>query len=738
MILGRRGLTSGSMLAAIFVILGGFPARGADGPISPRTAVRGLGDPPRLSPAERLVREALASELAGDNARRDDLLSQALKSDSNCQPARWQSGYVSLEGNWTSADDAQQRFSTDRNLVEYRRRRAAAEAAGALSRQTVIATRGNLTGDRVDGGRSVYQSAAVESERPAALSPAAIQAHADLARWCRSKRLMDEERAHWTQVLLELHDNKEAESRLGLHWFRRGLYTNAQIDALKKQKSLEEQQLADWKSAVMAWRDALDNGAAADRAAATAEMHELRDPSAIPAVEWACITDAAKPPANRDAASLFQKEAIALLGRMPEYRATFSLTGFSVLANQAEARRAAATELKTRPLDDFVPLLLAGLANPIEFEFTFAFDPSLGIASYRSAARQEGRDAVAEIDFTDSATGLVPKIVGGHNTSVGHYESIDVAHVKPTKTSDWRIESGSVAVQMGARTAGAFRAIAYAHSSERAAAAIGSVNERIELANGRVESVLEQVTGKSSQVAPEPAEDADVIPESVARKQAPSTADYWWDWWADHTETYSPPKQLSVTRYSRGSYTAGDSYYRTYSSTNTVSRYNSTAPPPPKVSYRRSCFAAGTPVATQLGQVPIESLRIGDRVLAQDADSGELSFKPVLGTTVRPPVEMVLVTTTRGELRTTRGHPFWIVGKGWRMAKELQVGDHVVSLGGTAEVTALAKQPPQPAYNLIVADFGTYFVGNGRILVHDNTPRLPTPAAIPGYLADSR
>jgi hypothetical protein len=731
MILGRRGLTSRQILAATLVIVGGFAAYAADTPRKPAF------DPPRLSPAERLVREALAAELAGDNARRDDLLSQALKSNPDCRPARWQSGHVSLDGNWTSADDAQQRFSTDRNLVEYRRRRAAAEAAGALSRQTIIATRGNLTGDRVDGGPSVYQSAAVESERPAALSPAAIQAHADLARWCRSKRLTDEERAHWTQVLLELHDNKEAESRLGLHWFRRGLYTNAQIDALKKQKSLEEQQLTDWKSTVMAWRDALDNGAAADRAAATAEVHELRDPSAIPAIEWACMTDAAKPPANRDAASPFQKEAIALLGRMPEYRATYSLTGFSVLATQAEVRRAAATELKKRPLDDFVPRLLAGLANPIEFEFTFAFDPSLGIASYRSAARQEGRDAVAEIDFTDSAIGLVPKIVGGHNTSVGHYESIDVAHVKPTKTSDWRIESGSATVQMAARRAGEFRAIAYARASERAAAVIGNVNERIELANGRVESVLEQVTGKSSQVAPEPAEDADVIPESVARKQAPSTADYWWDWWADHTETYSPPKQLSVTRYSRGSYTAGDSYYRTYSSVNTISRYNSTAPPP-KVTYRRSCFAAGTPVATQLGQAPIETLRIGDRVLAQDADSGELSFKPVLGTTVRPPVEMVLVTTTRGDLRTTRGHPFWIVGKGWRMAKELQVGDRVVSLGGTAKVTALAKQPPEPAYNLIVADFGTYFVGDGRILVHDNTPRLPTPAAIPGYIADDR
>ena len=167
---------AGSIFAAVFACLATSAARGADTPRKP------TADPPRLSAAERLVRDALAAELAGDNARRDELLSQALNEDPNCHSARWQSGYVSLEGKWASADDAQRRFSTDRNLVEYRRRRAAAEAAGALSRQTIIATRGNLTGDRVDGGPSVYQSAAVESERPAALSPAAIQAHADLAR----------------------------------------------------------------------------------------------------------------------------------------------------------------------------------------------------------------------------------------------------------------------------------------------------------------------------------------------------------------------------------------------------------------------------------------------------------------------------------------------------------------------------------------------------------------------------
>ena len=37
-------------------------------------------------------------------------------------------------------------------------------------------------------------------------------------------------------------------------------------------------------------------------------------------------------------------------------------------------------------------------------------------------------------------------------------------------------------------------------------------------------------------------------------------------------------------------------------------------------------------------------------------------------------------------------------------------------------------EEPQQAYNLVVADFGTYFVGKSRVLVHDNSPIRDVPA----------
>ncbi|HKD35368.1 MAG TPA: polymorphic toxin-type HINT domain-containing protein, partial [Pirellulales bacterium] len=147
------------------------------------------------------------------------------------------------------------------------------------------------------------------------------------------------------------------------------------------------------------------------------------------------------------------------------------------------------------------------------------------------------------------------------------------------------------------------------------------------------------------------------------------------------------------------------------------------------------CFAAGTPIATLTGPTAIEKLSIGDRVLSQNSDTGELAYKFVMAITVRPPTETVLVRTSRGDIRASRGHPFWIVGKGWRMAKELEVSDRLHCLEGSARVTAIDEQPTEKVYNLTVADFGTYFVGQGQVLVHDNSPRLPTRAALPGYVS---
>ena len=73
------------------------------------------------------------------------------------------------------------------------------------------------------------------------------------------------------------------------------------------------------------------------------------------------------------------------------------------------------------------------------------------------------------------------------------------------------------------------------------------------------------------------------------------------------------------------------------------------------------------------------------------------------------------------------------------MTKQLAAGSRLHTLSGSVPVETIEKLPVDPsneglAYNLIVADFDSYFVGDCGILVHDNTPRQPTSAVFPGLV----
>ncbi|MDD4268320.1 MAG: polymorphic toxin-type HINT domain-containing protein [Pirellulales bacterium] len=145
------------------------------------------------------------------------------------------------------------------------------------------------------------------------------------------------------------------------------------------------------------------------------------------------------------------------------------------------------------------------------------------------------------------------------------------------------------------------------------------------------------------------------------------------------------------------------------------------------------CLASGTPVATETGPRAIEQILPGDRVLAQNPETGELEYKVVLHRTVRRLGEMRRVSLGNDSVTVTLGHPFWIVGKGWQMAKELEVGDRVHCLEGSREVTAVDGLPEDVAYNPVVDDFSTYFAGASRLLLHENTMLRPTEAILPGF-----
>lgn len=215
-------------------------------------------------------------------------------------------------------------------------------------------------------------------------------------------------------------------------------------------------------------------------------------------------------------------------------------------------------------------------------------------------------------------------------------------------------------------------------------AAVKRENQDIDAANTRICGVLSQTTAASVETTP----------------------GAWWSWWREYNELQ----------------TTGTHPVRTQSFA-TVQE-----------SRPSSCFVRGTPVWTLSGIAPIESILAGDRVLAQDPLTGELAFKVVVAATVRPPSPTRKIIAGEEAIGTTLGHRFWNEGHGWQMAKHLETGANLKTLRGPVAIESIEDADLAPAFNLVVEDFHTYFVGQQGLLVHDVTAPKATAAAVPGLI----
>ena len=117
------------------------------------------------------------------------------------------------------------------------------------------------------------------------------------------------------------------------------------------------------------------------------------------------------------------------------------------------------------------------------------------------------------------------------------------------------------------------------------------------------------------------------------------------------------------------------------------------------------------------------------------SETGELAFKPVLRTTIGPPIELVKVKAGEDTIQCTGGHAFWVPGSGWTHARKLDPQTLVHGVAGAAEIDSVGPGTKQETYNLVVADWNTYFVGRGKLLVHDVTLPGPTTTDVPGLKA---
>ena len=135
-----------------------------------------------------------------------------------------------------------------------------------------------------------------------------------------------------------------------------------------------------------------------------------------------------------------------------------------------------------------------------------------------------------------------------------------------------------------------------------------------------------------------------------------------------------------------------------------------------------NCFTVGTKVLTDEGEKPIEEIKVGDKVLAKDDETGEMAYKEVEWLFQRQVDETYNITVGGEVIATTDEHPFWIVGKGWVESKNLEVGDVLTTSDGKeiAIEKIEVKKEYKTVYNFKVKDFHTYFVSNLGIWTHNS------------------
>jgi RHS repeat-associated protein len=154
-----------------------------------------------------------------------------------------------------------------------------------------------------------------------------------------------------------------------------------------------------------------------------------------------------------------------------------------------------------------------------------------------------------------------------------------------------------------------------------------------------------------------------------------------------------------------------------------------------------ACFTAGTPVSTKDGQKTIEEIKPGDYVWSENPETGEKALKQVVKTFTHEKYALIHVYANDTIIETTEEHPFWVEGKGWTAASELNDGDILkLKSGKYAQVTQIKRidlVKPVKVYNFEVEDWHTYFVSEEQVLVH-NMCKLPTSSELADFARNSK
>ncbi|MEM0925450.1 MAG: polymorphic toxin-type HINT domain-containing protein [Planctomycetota bacterium] len=498
-----------------------------------------------------------------------------------------------------------------------------------------------------------------------------------LARWCKTRR-PQASRMYYTRLIdrpgTSPSVRAEAAKHLDMVPFQGQYVTRSELATYQEQSKRFEAAYRKWDAAIDKWRKWLrPQSSDEQKQRATSEMREVDDPDIALVVNSYAATGS----------ELFATRVVSMIERFPQAESSRCLAHYGIVTPYSRVRQDVVTALRDRKLHDYVPELMGSLIGRMESDGKIDRTDD-GTIQFRHTFRQENARENVEKQTSRDARPIVnfePRFFDRLGREV------TAPRIDPAGNGlDIRLSDSQERTEEDLRVRREFQS-----ELARREQATRIFNANAERTNQRICSLLADTTDHELHNEPK----------------------LWWDWWKEYNGI---DFQKSHRRYL-------DEQNFTYVALNAGPRYQR----------RHSCFAAGTPVATETGMRPIEQILPGDRVFAKDALSGELKLQTVLVTTLRPATELVDVTIDGEVIRTTPGHPFWVTGEGWRMAQLLEEGDQLHGMHGLLNVEKIERIPvPEPVHNLIVDEFSNYFAGRKLSLVHDNTFRRPAAVSLPG------
>jgi hypothetical protein len=632
------------------------------------------------------VRLAMWCASRGLVPERDLELAAALRLSPDHAAARGLSGMVRVEGHWVRPDDVAAKAETDPT----RRARLAA----------------------YDAKRDQAGDAALDQMK--------------LAAWCAGQGLIDESRAHYAAALRLDPTQPEAWRRLGYR-FHEDHWVNEVHEVQAKR------QFAEAKTAYHHWetkltRLARERANPETRRTADSELATVKDADAAPAV-WSVFVSGGE---------RFHNVAVRLLEQIDGPEATSRLALLALFENEVPVRDPATDALTRRDPREFVGPVIDYLRLPLKIEVREAGGPEAPgallvdgqiVQEYRIPTFEQYRDgwrslnpppAINPYGFAADPHHYVSHTyqytVTYHPPDPAVAQAFQQAVANPGEAS--QIIAGLASskhtapppvmfnVTVRAPSQNTYRAPPsqpnYAAANRAArelqkgydsyvknvkrqlkndAAALERYNTRLQEVAGHAHEILKDVTGLSFDL-----------------DQA--TWGAWWTAW-NATEGHTPT-QVGATP--------------------VLAAPPQPAPAPtPSAKLHRSRLAEGTPVWTDRGRRPVETLRVGSRVLTQDVHTGTLGYTSVVDTTLAAQDDLFrVVLGGRRVLTVTPLERLWRSGHGWVVARDLKPGDVVRTLGDVAPVVDIEAIPARPTFNVALFEGHALFAGDPAVLVHDN------------------